>query len=136
MLFFKKVLFALRPPLNKKVFPVYRPGGSKRADWNFFFHLSKKIYFFYFPPVHSSLKKMKLGKKKKRKKKSRPPDWQFYSPTRSTGNDFLLKGGLISSLTLYRKCIKFAHKNGGGHPTPMIPPFLRPCYICPLVLCH
>ena len=28
-----------RPPLNKKLFPVYRPGGSKRADWNFLFHI-------------------------------------------------------------------------------------------------
>ena len=32
----------LRPPFNKKSFRVYRPGGSKRADWNFFFHLFKK----------------------------------------------------------------------------------------------
>ena len=29
----------VRPPLNKKLFPVNWPGGSKRADWNFFFHL-------------------------------------------------------------------------------------------------
>ena len=30
----------IRPPLiKKKLLPVYRPGGSKRADWNsFFFH--------------------------------------------------------------------------------------------------
>ena len=35
--------------LNKKLFPVYRPGGSKRADWNFFFHLFN-FYFFYFSP--------------------------------------------------------------------------------------
>ena len=32
----------VRPPLNKKLFPVNWPGGSKRADWNFFFHLFKK----------------------------------------------------------------------------------------------
>ena len=24
------------PPLNKKVFPVHRPGGLKGADWDFF----------------------------------------------------------------------------------------------------
>ena len=35
----------LRPPLNKKVFAVYRPGELKRADWNFFFS-----YFFTLPP--------------------------------------------------------------------------------------
>ena len=27
--------WGLRPPLNKMLFPVYRPGGSKRADWKF-----------------------------------------------------------------------------------------------------
>ena len=36
------------PPLNKKLFPVYRPGRSKRADWNFFFHLLKN-FFLLFP---------------------------------------------------------------------------------------
>ena len=29
----------IRPPLNKKVFPVDRPSGFKRADWNFFFYI-------------------------------------------------------------------------------------------------
>ena len=35
---------SIRPPLNKKLFPVHRPGGLKRADWNFFyfFHIFKK----------------------------------------------------------------------------------------------
>ena len=45
----------LRPPLNKKLFPVHRPGGLKRAYWNLFFHIFKKDFFFTFPPVHSSL---------------------------------------------------------------------------------
>ena len=45
--FFKQV----RPPLNKKLFPVHRPGGLKRA---FLFHVIKKN-FFLLPPVHSSL---------------------------------------------------------------------------------
>ena len=76
-----------RPSSNKKSFPVHRPGGLRRAYWNFFFHLFK--IFFTFPPVHSSLKKLKLGKKKK------IPTSQLaiFFPTRPTGNDFLLKGG-------------------------------------------
>ena len=37
----------VRPPLNKKLFPVYRPGGSKRANWNLFFHLFKEFFFFF-----------------------------------------------------------------------------------------
>ena len=57
---------ATEPPLNKK-FPVHRPGGLKRADWNFVFHIFKKI-----------------------------PTSRFavFFPTRNTGNDILLKGGL------------------------------------------
>ena len=30
------------PPLNKKLFPVYRPGGQKRAYWNFYFPVFSK----------------------------------------------------------------------------------------------
>ena len=37
---------ALRPPLNKKSFPVHRPGGLKRADWD--------VFFFSIFLVHSS----------------------------------------------------------------------------------
>ena len=51
----------VRPPLNKKLFPVHRPGGLKRADWNF---LSFFFFFFFFlstspppPPVNYSLEK-------------------------------------------------------------------------------
>ena len=41
---------------NKKSFPVHRPGGLKRAYWNFFSLFSKKSFFFLpLPPVHSSL---------------------------------------------------------------------------------
>ena len=47
----------MRRPVNKKVFPVYRPGGSKRADWNFFFHLFKKSFFFLLPPLYILVKK-------------------------------------------------------------------------------
>ena len=34
-----------RPPLNKKSFPVHRPGGLKRADWDFFFMIFEKSCF-------------------------------------------------------------------------------------------
>ena len=66
----------LRPPLNKKLFPVLRLSGLKRADWNSFFSFSNIFFFFTFFPVYSSLKKMKLGKKKN----SRPPDCPFFCP--------------------------------------------------------
>ena len=40
----------LRPPLIEKLFPVNRPSGLKRADWNFFFIIfeekKKKTHFF------------------------------------------------------------------------------------------
>ena len=41
----------IRPPLDEKLFPVDRPSGFKRADWNSFF-----FDFFFFPKkyVHSS----------------------------------------------------------------------------------
>ena len=81
---------AIRPSSNKKSFPVHRPGGLKRAYWNFFFPILKKILIFLlFHPVHSSLLKMKLGKN------SRPPDWLFFRPPGSQETIFLLKGGLI-----------------------------------------
>ena len=35
-----------RPPLIEKLFPVDRPSGFKRADWNFFFHIFFKKWFF------------------------------------------------------------------------------------------
>ena len=34
----------IRPPLNKKVFPVHRPDGLKRADWDFFFMIFEKRF--------------------------------------------------------------------------------------------
>ena len=93
----KKSLFpvervAVRPSSNKKLFPVHRPGGLKRAYWNFFFSsLPKNVFFYFPPPVHSSLKRLKLGKKKK----IPTSRLAFFLPIRRTGNDFLLKGGLI-----------------------------------------
>ena len=47
------------------------------------------MFFFTFPPVHSNLKKLKLGKKKIPTSRL-----AVFFPTRPTGNDFLLKGGL------------------------------------------
>ena len=69
----------VRPPLNETLFPVHRPSGLKRADWNFFFIFSKTIFFFTFPPLYILVyTNMKL---KKRKKDSRLTYWPFfYSP--------------------------------------------------------
>ena len=58
----------IRPPLNKKLFPVHRPGGLKK---NFIFFTPPP------PPYNLVLKKKKSGKMKK---KSRPPDWPFFGP--------------------------------------------------------
>ena len=38
-------------PVNTKLFPVHRPGGLKRTDWDFFPHDFKKKSIF---TVHSS----------------------------------------------------------------------------------
>ena len=35
-LIYRGLFLTMRPPLNKKLFPVHRPGGLKRADWDFF----------------------------------------------------------------------------------------------------
>ena len=42
----------VRPSLKEKLFPVYRPGGSKRADWNLFFPLFKKLFLFLLFPLY------------------------------------------------------------------------------------
>ena len=44
--FVKFVETLLRPPLNKELFPVHRPSGLKRADWNFFFFNFTNNFFF------------------------------------------------------------------------------------------
>ena len=64
----------IRPLLNKKVFPVYRPGGLKRADWDFFFMIfeeKKKSQSSWYILVNEKIKTEK-------KKHSRPPDWLFW----------------------------------------------------------
>ena len=48
------MLFAVRPPSNKKWFPVYRQTRLKRADWNSFFsRFLKKVFSLIFS-VHPS----------------------------------------------------------------------------------
>ena len=47
----RQTLGAVGPPLNKKLFPVYRPGGLKRAYWNFFFPIFN-FFFFYVPLLY------------------------------------------------------------------------------------
>ena len=47
--FYYVVVTNLRPPLNKKLFHVYRPSGLKRADWNFLFIIfGKRVFFPHF----------------------------------------------------------------------------------------
>ena len=79
---------ALRPSSNKKLFPVHRPGGLKRAYLNSFCSSFQKLFFYFTTPlVHSSSKKLKLGKKKKKILTSRlavffppgPQETSFYS---------------------------------------------------------
>ena len=76
----------LGPPLNKKLFPVHRPGGLKRAEWDFFLFFSC-----YSPlPVHSSVYKNGI-----RRGGGIPTSrLAFFKVTQRTGNDFLLKDGL------------------------------------------
>ena len=44
------VLIIIRPSSNKKLFPVHRPGGLKRAYCNFFFLIFN--FCFYFSPLY------------------------------------------------------------------------------------
>ena len=73
----------LRPPLEKMLFPVQRPGESMRADWDLFFSFSKKkknqYYFYYF-----------LTKKKK-KKDFAAARLAMISATHCTGNKLVLR---------------------------------------------
>ena len=63
---FNREPLCLRPPLNKKVFPVHRPGGLKRADWDSFSLIFEKSFF------SQSCWYILVNEKKKN---SRPPDW-------------------------------------------------------------
>ena len=57
---------------------------------------------------------MKIKNEIRKKKKSRPPDWPFFSPTQHTGNDFLLKGGLIAELIQEFHINSVSPFKGGG----------------------
>ena len=84
----------LRPLLNIKLFPVHRPGGLKRLTGTLFFHIFKKYYFFYLFPLYILVyKKNEIRKKKK----SQPGRVAVFAATWWTGNDFLLKGGLMET---------------------------------------
>ena len=67
---------SLKPPSNKKLFPVQRPGGLKRADLDFFFMIFEKSVFFsqssWYILVNEKLKT------EKKEEKSRPPDWLYW----------------------------------------------------------
>ena len=78
---------AFRPPLNKKVFPVHRPGGLKRANWDFFFMIFEKSCFF----SQSSWYILVNEKLKTEKKKFPTSRLAFLAVNRRTGNDFSLK---------------------------------------------
>ena len=108
-----KVAFrmSLRPPLNKKSFPVVRLGGiilrlypAAFFSFSFFFFFFKLNYFSYFSSdfqtvftiVYRLIRRLHQKKNISKKKKYFPAARVvlFYL-TRPTGNDFLLKGGLI-----------------------------------------
>ena len=46
----RSYLVLIRPSSNRISFPVHRPGGLKRAYWNFFFPVFKVFFFFFTSP--------------------------------------------------------------------------------------
>ena len=85
----------VRPPLNKKLFPVHRPDGLKRAGWNFFFRVFNLTSFFYPPPPLPPRTLISI-KKEFRGGGGMPTSQQgFFGATRQTGNTFLPKDGLM-----------------------------------------
>ena len=67
---FPVLCIVMGPPINKNSFPVHQPGGLKRAEWDFFFHVIKNNF---------------------RKTKIPASRLAFFSVTRRTGNNFLPK---------------------------------------------
>ena len=64
--FVKFVETLLRPPLNKELFPVHRPSGLKRADWNYLLKYFTNNFFFTPPPpppLYILVYKKKMGGK-------------------------------------------------------------------------
>ena len=83
----------MRPPLNKKLCPVHRPSGLKRADWIFFSHIFQNV-FFLLPLLYNLVYKNEIRKKKK----IPTSRLAVFLPTRPTGNNFLFKDGLLLPL--------------------------------------
>ena len=83
----------MRPPLEKMLFPVQRPGESMRADWDLFFFIST-IYFFQYYFYYFLTKKKE--KQKKRRFSVRPTGHNFGHPLYRKQTFF--KGGLTGVL--------------------------------------
>ena len=79
----------IRPPLNQNLFSVYRPGGSKRADWNFSYHIF--LFFFLLFPMYILV----YGKMKLEKKNPDLPTGRFFAHPAHRKQYFTFKGGLI-----------------------------------------
>ena len=107
----ESLLKLLRPPLNKKSFPVERPGGiilrlypAVFFCFLFFFKLKYFSHFSFdfqtiFTIVYRIIRRLHKKKNISKKKKYFPAARVvlFYL-TRPTGNDFLLKGGLTTNI--------------------------------------
>ena len=85
-----------RPPLNKKLFPVHRPGGLNRVDWDFFFFMIFEQSFFFSQSSWYILVNEKLKTERNFFSTSR---LAFLAVTRRIGNDFSLKVGLSTTQT-------------------------------------
>ena len=68
-------LGGMGPSLSEKLFPVNRPSGLKRANWNFFFH-----NFGNFGPKNQYILVKKKKSHKKNKKISDCPTGVFFLP--------------------------------------------------------
>ena len=87
--FVKKIITNVRPPLNKKSFPVHQPGGLKRADLDFFFMIFEKVVFSQSSQYILVNEKLETGKKKKPTSRL-----AFLAVTRRTGTIFYLRMAL------------------------------------------
>ena len=70
---------------------VHRPGGLKRADWDFFFMFLDKSFF-----SQSSWYILVNEKLKTEKIKSRPPDWLFWQSPGGQETIFYLRMALYA----------------------------------------
>ena len=53
----------IKPPLEKMLFPVQRPGESVRADWDLFFHFQQFFFSILFFTIFLQTTKKKRKKK-------------------------------------------------------------------------